>query len=209
VLKRRQLLAAGGAIVAAAVGARTSYAQQTLLPSACNIPLDPILGWNNIPEYKSESPARTSLFEPGTDFWGKSWPGSPREGERLILAGRVLTTRCQPIANARLEFWHTDPKGQYDFAGYNFRGLQNADKDGRYRLETSMPGYYSPRRHLHYLIGVRLDDKESGILVTNIIDLPSEDEFKTGKTGATIPPSRFTRENGVLIAEYDFVINMA
>lgn len=80
------------------------------------------------------------------------------------MVRRVLTTRCEPIANARLEFWHTNPKGQYDYAGFHFRGHQVADKDGRYRLDTIMPGYYSDRRHIHYLVGVRLGPKTAGIL---------------------------------------------
>ena len=211
-LTRRSLLTSGAAITGAAfLPPSALYAAsgpQTLKPNVCSAALKPILSWNNIPEYRSESPRRTSLLEPGTDFWKKDWPGSPIEGERLTLTGRVLTPQCQPIANARLEFWHTDSKGLYDYAGFNVRGLQNADDDGRYRLETTMPGYYNPRRHLHYLVGVRLDEDKAGILVTNIIGLPTEDEFKTNKPGATIHPSAFKRENGVLSATFDFVIDV-
>jgi len=208
VLKRRQVLATGAAAAASAMGARFSQAQQRLLPATCSTSLDPILGWNSIPEYKSDSPIRRSLFDPAPDWRGKNWPGSPREGDRVILSGRVLTTRCEPVANARVEFWHTDPKGQYDYTGHNFRGMQNADVEGRYRLETLMPGQYNGRRHFHYLVGVRLDQKRSGILLTEAITLPDEDEFKTGKAGATIPPQAFRREGGVLVAEYDFVIRI-
>lgn len=213
-LSRRALLTSSMAVTGA-MSLRSSalYAAagpQALKPRVCDTALKPILGWNNIPEYKSESPRRTSLLEPGTDFWKKDWPGSPIEAERLILTGRVLTTRCQPIENARLEFWHTNSKGLYDFVGYNFRGLQNADADGRYRLETTMPGYYSPRRHLHYLIGIRLDEEQTGVLVTNTIGLPHEDEFKSGTqgVGTDISPSDFTRKNGVLTATYDFIIDV-
>jgi len=209
VLKRRQILAAGAAAAATIVGSRLSQAQQRLRPATCTTPLDPILGWNSIPEYKSDSPIRKSLFESAPDWRGKNWPGSPTEGDRVTLFGRVLTTRCEPVANARLEFWHTDPTGQYDYSGHNFRGMQNADVEGRYRLETIMPGHYNGRRHFHYLVGLRLDEKQSGILLTEAITLPDEEEFRTGKAGATIPPSAFRRERGVLIAEYDFVVKVA
>jgi protocatechuate 3,4-dioxygenase beta subunit len=192
----------------AVAGARYSNAQQKLLPATCAAPLNPILGWNSIPEYKSDSPLRTSLLEAGANWKDENFPGSPPEGQRLTLVGRVLTTRCEPVANARLEFWHTDPKGQYDYAGFNFRGFQLADKEGRYRLDTIMPGYYTDRRHIHYLVGVRLDQKKSGILVTEAIGLPSEDEFRSGKAGATIPPGAFTREAGTLIGSYDFIIEV-
>lgn len=87
--------------------------------------------------------------------------------------------------------------------------MQNADVEGRYRLETIMPGHYSGRRHFHYLVGLRLDEKQSGILLTEAITLPDEEEFRTCKPGATIPPGAFRREHGVLIAEYDFVVAVA
>lgn len=192
----------------ATASARAASGPQTLKPKVCDTALKPILGWNNIPEYKSESPRRTSLFEPGIDFWGKKWPGSPTQGERLILTGRVLTTRCEPVVNVRIEFWHTNSEGLYDYTGFNFRGLQNGDEDGRYQLETIMPGYYTPRRHLHYLIGVKLDEERSGILVTNTIGLPTEEEFKNGTLGATIAPNGFAKKNGVLVANYDFIIDV-
>ncbi len=208
-LKRRQILAAGAAAAASAMGSRLSHAQQKLLPATCTTSLNPILGWNNIPEYKSDSPIRRSLFDPALDWRGKNWPGSPSDGDRVTLFGRVLTTRCEPVANARLEFWHTNLEGQYDYTGHNFRGMQNADAEGRYRLETIMPGQYYGRRHFHYLIGALLDESQPGILVTQAITLPDEDEFKAGKAGATIPPEAFRRESGVLVAEYDFVIKAA
>jgi protocatechuate 3,4-dioxygenase beta subunit len=74
-------------------------------------------------------------------------------GSPILLTGQVLTTDCQPIAGAALEFWHTNAQGEYDNAGYTFRGQQFTDAAGRYQLETISPGIYPGRtRHIHVLI---------------------------------------------------------
>jgi protocatechuate 3,4-dioxygenase beta subunit len=71
-------------------------------------------------------------------------------GIKLVVAGQVLTTGCQPVARALLDFWQADDAGQYDNAGYTLRGHQFADDQGRYRLETIVPGLYPGRtRHIH------------------------------------------------------------
>jgi protocatechuate 3,4-dioxygenase beta subunit len=58
---------------------------------------------------------------------------------------------CNPIPNAWLDFWQADNNGDYDNAGYTLRGHQYSDEQGRYYLETILPGLYSSRpiRHIH------------------------------------------------------------
>ena len=80
------------------------------------------------PFFKANTPARTSLIEPGI------------EGERVILEGYVVSTRCRPVAGARIELWHADRRGLYDLFGYRLRGHQDTDAAGRYRFETIVPG---------------------------------------------------------------------
>ena len=115
--------------------------------SAQNLPATPACGDDPIPPqtsgpfYRLNSPERTSLLEPG-------FTGTP-----IILTGQVLSTSCQPIAGARLEFWHTDAQGEYDNVGTTFRGQQFTDANGRYQLETIAPGIYPGRtRHIHVRI---------------------------------------------------------
>ena len=51
---------------------------------------------------------------------------------------------------ALLDFWQADDAGAYDNAGYRLRGHQFADDQGRYSLETIVPGLYPGRtRHIH------------------------------------------------------------
>lgn len=90
------------------------------------------------PFYKAGAPERASLAEPGS------------KAARLALAGRVLAADCKPIANAKLDFWQADDRGEYDNAGYRYRGVVVTDAQGRYRLETSQPPAYMGRpRHIH------------------------------------------------------------
>jgi protocatechuate 3,4-dioxygenase beta subunit len=89
------------------------------------------------PYYSAGSPERTSLVEdlPGT---------------RLVLTGYVLDTDCQPVPGAWIDFWQADSQGVYDNTGYTLRGHQYTGADGRYQLETIVPGQYPGRtEHLH------------------------------------------------------------
>jgi protocatechuate 3,4-dioxygenase beta subunit len=90
------------------------------------------------PFFKPRSPERTSLREPGI------------AGIPILVTGTVLSSRCQPIAHALLDFWQADDRGEYDTDGYRFRGHQFTDESGRYRLDTIIPGLYPGRtRHIH------------------------------------------------------------
>lgn len=90
------------------------------------------------PFYSPDTPERTSLLEPDL-------PGAP-----LLVAGYVYSTDCRPIAGALLDFWHADDAGVYDNEGFRLRGHQFTDDDGRFELETIVPGLYPGRtRHIH------------------------------------------------------------
>ena len=89
------------------------------------------------PFFKTDTPKRTSLVDNGAK--------AP-----LVLTGVVYSRDCKPLANALLDFWHCDAEGEYDNRGYRFRGHQFTDAQGRYRLETIVPGEYPGRtRHIH------------------------------------------------------------
>jgi protocatechuate 3,4-dioxygenase beta subunit len=90
------------------------------------------------PYYKTGSPERRSIAEPGT------------AGSRLTVKGLVLDMDGRPVVNAWLDFWHADGRGVYDNEGFNLRGHQYSDKDGRYYLETVRPYEYLFRAaHVH------------------------------------------------------------
>ena len=110
------------------------------------------------PYFTPNSPERSSLLERSTS------------GTRLILSGQVLSTFCDPVAGALLDFWQTDADGEYDNRGYRFRGHQYAGTDGRFRLETIVPGAYSGRtRHIHVKVQAR-----GGRVLTTQLYFPNE-----------------------------------
>jgi len=90
------------------------------------------------PFFKAKTPLRVSLLEPQS------------KAPRLIVTGQVLSARCQPVANALLDFWHADEDGEYDNSGFRYRGHQFTDAEGHYRLQTIIPAEYPGRaRHIH------------------------------------------------------------
>jgi protocatechuate 3,4-dioxygenase beta subunit len=118
------------------------------------------------PYYKPGSPERKNTVEAGTT------------GTKLVIEGRVVDRDGHPIAKAWLDFWHADGNGVYDNAGYNLRGHQFTDKDGRYHLETVRPKQYLFRApHVH--AKVRASEK-SPILATQLF-------FPGEKRNATDP----------------------
>jgi protocatechuate 3,4-dioxygenase beta subunit len=105
------------------------------------------------PFYTPDTPQRQSLLEPGM------------AGTRLHVSGYVYDTACQPIPGALLDFWHCDDAGVYDNVGYRLRGHQIADDEGRFTLETILPGLYTGRtRHIH----VRAQAPNQPVLTTQL-----------------------------------------
>ncbi|KAA1001749.1 intradiol ring-cleavage dioxygenase [Paraburkholderia panacisoli] len=93
------------------------------------------------PFFLPHSPQRASLLEPGIN------------GTKIVLTGQVLSTRCRAVSGALLDFWHANDAGEYDVEGFRLRGHQFADSEGRYHLETIMPGLYPGRtRHFHVTV---------------------------------------------------------
>jgi len=142
------------------------------------------------PYFKAGSPARTSLLQTGM------------RGTRLVLTGRVLTTRCAPVAGALLDFWQADASGSYDNSGYRLRGHQLTDAGGRFRLTTVVPGEY-PGRTQHIHVKVRAPGKPE---LTTQLYLPGE---PGNEQDAIFDPSLLmqVRDAGSgKVATFDFVL---
>jgi protocatechuate 3,4-dioxygenase beta subunit len=105
------------------------------------------------PFFTPNSPPRASLIEPAT------------AGTRIVVTGAVFARDCRPVAGALLDFWHADDEGEYDNAGFKLRGHQFTDANGRWRLETIVPGLYPGRtRHFH----VKVQAPHGRILTTQL-----------------------------------------
>lgn len=93
------------------------------------------------PYFRLGAPERSNLLEPG-------------DKPELVLTGRVLNEKGQPIPGALVNVWSSDAEGNYDMVGYRYTGMQRTDEAGRYEFTTIIPGCYEPReaKHLHVMV---------------------------------------------------------
>lgn len=139
---------------AAPTTAPTAVAQVLAPTPACGDDDDePTPAQTEGPYFTPNSPERVSLLEDGVT------------GTRLVISGTVLTTGCAGVARAIVDFWHADDAGAYDNVGYRLRGHQFTDDQGRWALETIMPGLYTGRtRHIH----VKVQAPDGPVLTTQL-----------------------------------------
>lgn len=143
------------------------------------------------PFYTPDSPERQSLIEPGVS-------GTP-----MVLTGQVLSAQCIPIAGALVDCWHTSNQGEYDNRGYRFRGHQFTDANGRYRIETIVPGLYPGRtRHFH----IKVQAPNQPVLTTQLY-FPEE----PANQGDFLfnPALLMTVDSNTQKAEFNFVLATA
>jgi protocatechuate 3,4-dioxygenase beta subunit len=182
----------GGGDSASATEAATREGTTALEPTpACDDGDEPTLEQTEGPFFTPDSPERASFLEPGI------------EGTRLVLAGSVLATDCSPVAGALLDFWHADAQGEYDNEGYRLRGHQFADRRGRYRLETVVPGLYTGRtRHIH----VKVQAPDQPVLTTQLY-FPGE---PGNESDSIFDPALLIdlRRDDTEAASFDFILEL-
>jgi protocatechuate 3,4-dioxygenase beta subunit len=145
------------------------------------------------PFFTPRSPRRKSLLTPGTP------------GTRLTLTGRVLTTRCVPVRGVLLDFWQASARGVYDNQGYRFRGHQFTDAQGRYRLDTVVPGLYTGRtRHIH----VKVQAPGRPVLTTQLYFPGVARNRSDGIFDADLLVRNWRRSGKRRLARFDFVLEV-
>lgn len=154
---RRGFLVATGALAAAGVGfdplVQDVRAQELAPTPQCRDSHEPTVRQTEGPFFKPRSPLRSDLREPGS------------RSDEVELSGFVLTRTCKPLANALVDLWHADERGEYDNRGFRYRGHQRTDAAGRYRFLTVRPAVYVGRtRHYH----VKVQAAGSRVLTTQL-----------------------------------------
>ncbi|MGQ0430612.1 MAG: dioxygenase family protein, partial [Gammaproteobacteria bacterium] len=76
--------------------------------------------------------------------------GADEPGQRLILSGTIRSADCRtPLPGTLIEVWQANHAGLYDTATpgnftdagkFHMRGMLYSDEDGRYEIETVVPG---------------------------------------------------------------------
>lgn len=159
-LNRRDLIAAS--LAAAGFAA---LAPPRALAQGADLPLTPACaGHAAVTKRQTEGPYFTPSSPLKRDLRGDGG------GEMLALSGFVLTPQCRPVAGALLDLWHANAEGEYDNAGFRFRGHQFTDEQGRYQFITRVPGVY-PGRTRHFHVKVRAG---RGPVLTTQLYFPDE-----------------------------------
>jgi protocatechuate 3,4-dioxygenase beta subunit len=142
------------------------------------------------PYFTPNSPERTSLREAGM------------KGVSLLLTGQVITTNCEPVSRALLDWWQADDGGSYDNDGYRLRGHQYTDDKGNFNLNTIVPGLYSGRtRHIH--VKVQAPDKP---IITTQLYFPHEAENNYDRLFNPVLLMKLSESTDVVKANYTFVV---
>ena len=90
-------------------------------------------------------PTRPDMLGP---FYEPNAPVRTSVGSGYVLSGAVLRAGgCEPVRDARIEFWLANPRGEYDDA---HRATVLAGEKGRYRFQSNVPVSYGGRPpHIH------------------------------------------------------------
>lgn len=145
------------------------------------------------PFFRPNSPLKADFREPGL------------RGAPIRISGFVLDRVGKPAGGALLDFWHADGDGAYDLQSFRCRGHQFSDADGRYALETVMPGLYPGRtRHFH----VRLQAPNGPILCTQLY-FPGEARNASDSLFRPDLLLKIRETNSIQVATFNFVLELA
>jgi protocatechuate 3,4-dioxygenase beta subunit len=188
---RRRLLAAT-ALGAAGLVLEKALAE-TLAPTPqCHDGDAPTVRQTEGPYFKPSSPQRADFVEPNS----KARP--------VELAGQVLTRSCRPVAGALVDLWHADERGEYDNAGFRYRGHLFTDVEGRYRFRTILPALYTGRtRHYH----VKVQAPQRGVLTTQLY-FPDDPMNRRDGLFRRELVMRMAEAGDGLAARFDFILDM-
>lgn len=117
----------------------------------------------------------------------------------------MLSTTCQPVSGALLDFWQADDGGNYDNSGYTLRGHQYTDTSGAFRLETIVPGLYPGRtRHIH----VKVQAPSQPILTTQLYFPGEAGNASDGIFDASLLLQISEGSDGSQLGQFVFVLDL-
>ena len=194
-LSRREIISC--ALVSSSLGLAIqcptlSFAQSSAPTPQCHDGEETTIRETEGPYFKPSSPERAYLVEPNTRA-------------RLVeIKGQVLTRSCRPVERALLDLWHADDRGEYDNAGFRYRGHVFTDGEGRYRFRTIMPALY-PGRTRHYHIKVQAPERP---VLTTQLYFPDEPANRRDGLFRRELVMRIAEAGDGLAARFDFILDM-
>lgn len=106
---------------------------------------------NNSPNTDIPKDCEPTAFDEIGPFYQPNAPVRNKVGNGYFIKGSVLSTnKCAPLAEAKLEFWLVNSKGEYDDS---HRATVIANSKGQYTFESNRPTNYVNRLpHIHMRI---------------------------------------------------------
>lgn len=105
----------------------------------------------------------------GNDLTMAAGKAEPASGQRVVIYGQLLDTRCIPISDAQIELWQVDPFGKWILATredlvnpnplFVGAGRTSTDNDGRFEFITLFPAAVN-KRAPHYSIRISHRDQK-------------------------------------------------
>jgi protocatechuate 3,4-dioxygenase beta subunit len=193
-LSRRQMLSAALATSSSlGIAIRCpSFAQGAAPTPQCHNGDEATIRQTEGPYFKPSSPQRVDLVEPDTRA-------------RLVeINGQVLTHSCRPVERVLLDLWHADEHGEYDNAGFRYRGHVFTDEEGRYHFRTIMPALY-PGRTRHYHVKVQAPQRP---VLTTQLYFPDEPANQRDGLFRRDLVMRIADAPNSLAARFDFILDI-
>ena len=158
------------------------------LGHSCRAPATPTLASTEGPFFKAGSPEKASLVT------------ADMPGTRVQLFGFVLTRSCAAVVRAKVDIWQADANGNYDTSGYRLRGHVFTDSEGRYSIQTIMPGRYPGRTpHIHVKV-----EPQGGPGLTTQLYMPNE---QGNSADSIFRPELTVPFNAPTLAVFTFIID--
>lgn len=93
------------------------------------------------------------MYNVGAPVFQMKLAADDEPGRKLVLRGTVLSDDCRtPLPGTMIEIWQADDNGHYDkkrpgdfleaSPPFHLRGTMKADAQGRYEIQTVIPGAY-------------------------------------------------------------------
>src|SRR5215831_14012646 len=181
-----------GALAAAGFAFDDALAQPLAPTPQCRDGDEPTVRQTEGPYFKPSSPLRADLVEPGS------------AARRVELSGQVLTRSCRSVAQALLDLWHADERGEYDNVGCRYRGHLFTDAEALYRFRTTWPAPHAGRtRHSH----VKVQAPQQRVLTTQLY-FPDEPMNRRDGLFRRELVMRMSEAGDGLVARFDFVLDM-
>jgi catechol 1,2-dioxygenase len=169
------------------------------------------------------------MYNYGADMFQVKLASDDEPGQKLMLRGSVLSDDCRtPLPGTLIEIWQANDAGHYDkkrpgdflesSPPFHLRGMLRADANGRYEIQTIVPGAYpippgvpgleqfgglTRARHIHIKVLPFLN-----VALTTQLYFNGDEHLPTDPWGGHKPSLALDlkQSSEYMVGEFDFVL---